>query len=206
VRVEAGRFLMGEAKKPVALDAFEIDVTPVTNRQYKRFLDDSGYPHLPGGWQDGTYPAGKADHPVVGVSWHDATAYAKWAGKRLPAEAEWEKAARGPHGRLYPWGNVFNRYNCNNKELGLHATTEVGHFPNGASQYGCYDMVGNVWEWTDTDVFPDNSEVKVIRGGSWSSPREGVTCSVRDYARASERRRDLGFRCCRSDRSGDFVV
>ncbi|MBI2951908.1 SUMF1/EgtB/PvdO family nonheme iron enzyme [bacterium] len=206
VRVEAGRFLMGEAKKPVVLEAFEIDVTPVTNRQYKRFIDDSGYLHLPGGWQDGTYPAGKADHPAVGVSWHDATAYAKWAGKRLPAEAEWEKAARGPHGRLYPWGNVFNRYNCNNKELGLHTTTEVGHFPNGASQYGCYDLVGNAWEWTDTDVFPDNSEVKVIRGGSWSSPREGVTCSVRDYARASERRRDLGFRCCRSDRSGDFVV
>ncbi len=206
VRVDAGRFLMGEAKKPVMLDAFEMDVTPVTNHQYKRFVDDSGYAHLSDGWREGTYPPGKGDHPVAGVSWHDAVAYTKWAGKRLPTEGEWEKAARGPLGRLYPWGNVFNRYNCNNKELGLHATTEVGHFPNGASQYGCYDMVGNVWEWTDTDVFPDNGEVKVIRGGSWSSPREGITCTIRDYARASERRRDLGFRCCRSDRPGDFIV
>jgi formylglycine-generating enzyme required for sulfatase activity len=67
-------------------------------------------------------------------------------------------------------------------------------------------MVGNAWEWTTTDVFPDSNEVKVIRGGSWSSPREGVTCTTRDYARASERRRDLGFRCCRNDRSEDFVV
>ncbi len=206
VRVDAGRFLMGEVKKSVSLETFEIDITPVTNNQYKKFLDDSGYPHPPDGWREGTYLPGRAEHPVVGVSWDDADAYARWAGKRLPAEAEWEKAARGPNGRLYPWGNVFNRYNCNNKELGHHTTTEVGHFHNGASQYGCYDMVGNVWEWTGTDVFPDNSEVKVIRGGSWSSPREGVTCFARDYARNSERRRDLGFRCCRSNKSGEFVV
>ena len=92
-KVEAGRFLMGEAKKPVRLDVFEIEVTPITNHQYKRFIDESGYPNPPEGWADGNYAAGKADHPVVGVSFHDATAYAKWAGKRLPTQAEREKAS-----------------------------------------------------------------------------------------------------------------
>ena len=206
VQVEAGRFLMGEAKKPLSLESFEVDVTPVTHRQFQRFIDDIDYTHLPDSWPEGTYPPEKADHPVVGISLHDAKTYAKWAGKRLPTEAEWEKAARGPNGRLFPWGNTFNRYNCNNKELGLHTTTEVGHFPNGASLYGCYDLVGNVWEWTDTDVFPDNNEVKVIRGGSWSSPREGVVATTRAYSRAGERRRDLGFRCCRSSNEDDFIV
>jgi len=202
IRAARGKFLMGDVNRTVFLEAFEIDICPVANRQYKRFLDAAGYPHVPEHWRDATYPVDRADHPVVNVSSEDAAAYAKWQGKRLPTEQEWEKAARGPNGRIYPWGNTFNRFNCNSRELGLHGTTEVTQFPNGASQYGCYDMVGNVWEWTDTDVFPDNGDAKVLRGGSWVNPREGVRTTTRAYERADRRRRDVGFRCVRDLKAG----
>ncbi len=196
IRVERGKFLMGDVNRAMFLEAFEIDMYPVTNRQYMRFLDAAGYPQVPEHWRDGAYPPEKADHPVVNVNWHDAMAYAKWVGKRLPTEQDWEKAARGPNGRIYPWGNTFNRDNCNNRELGLQGSMAVNQFSNGASQYGCYDMSGNVWEWTDTNVF-DNEEAKVIRGGSWASPREGMRTTNRAYERAERRRRDVGFRCAR---------
>ena len=197
IRVPRGKFLMGDVNRTTFLEAFEIDIYPVTNRQYERFLDATGYPHRPEHWQDGTHPVGKTDHPVVNVNWHDAMAYAGWLGKRMPTEQEYEKAARGPNGRIYPWGNAFNRFNCNSRELGLNGTTEVTQFPNGASQYGCCDMSGNAWEWTATNVFPNSEEAKVIRGGSWGNPREGVRTTTRAYERAERRRRDIGFRCAR---------
>lgn len=170
---------------------------PVTNAQYKRFVEATGHQPLPANWADGTFPEGKAEYPVVNVNWQDAAAFAAWAGKRLPTEQEWEKAARGPNGRIYPWGNSFNPANCNSRELGLNATTEVGQHANGASQYGIYDLAGNVWEWTATDVFPDNDEAKVIRGGCFANPRESVRTTTRAYERADRRRRDIGFRCAR---------
>lgn len=197
IRVERGKFLMGDMNRTAFLEAFEIDMYPVTNRQYMRFLDTTGHAQVPEHWGEGTYPPERADHPVVNVNWHDAMAYARWVGKRLPTEQEWEKAARGPNGRTYPWGNTFNRVNCNSRELELHGTTAVNQFPNGASQYGCYDMSGNVWEWTDTNAF-DNEEAKVIRGGSWASHREGMRATTRAYERAEQRRRDVGFRCARN--------
>ena len=196
ILVERGKFLMGDANRTTFLEAFEIDIYPVTNRQYERFLQATGYAVMPEHWQDGGYPAGKADHPVVNVNWADAMAYAAWLGKRLPTEQEWEKAARGPNGRIYPWGNTFNRFNSNSRELGLRGTTAVTQFPNGASQYGCYDLAGNVWELTSTNVF-ENEEAKVIRGGSWANPREGVRTTTRAYERTERRRRDIGFRCAR---------
>ena len=196
IRVERGKFLMGDLNRAVSVESFEIDLYPVTNRQYGRFVEESGYQQLPEHWRDGIYPPGKADHPVVNVNKEDAMAYAAWAGKRLPEEQEWEKAARGRNGRTYPWGNAFNRFNCNNQELGFNGTTSVTQFANGASQYGCYDLCGNVWEWTDTNVF-ENDEAKVIRGGSWANPREGLRTTTRAYERAERRRRDLGFRCAR---------
>ena len=199
VRVERGKLLMGDVNRAVFLESFEIDMYPVTNRQFRRFLDETEYPHAPEHWPDGQYPSSRADHPVVNVNLEDAEAYAKWSGKRLPTEQEWEKAARGPNGRIYPWGNAFNRYNCNNRELGSKGTTPVNEFPNGASQYGCYDMAGNTWEWTGTNVF-DNEDAKVIRGGSWANPREGIRTTTRAYERADRRRRDVGFRCARDAR------
>jgi formylglycine-generating enzyme required for sulfatase activity len=196
IRVERGKFLMGDVNRAVSIDSFEIDMYPVTNRQYQTFIEETEFPHIPEHWRDGKYPPGKADHPVVNVNKEDALTYAKWAGKRLPEEQEWEKAARGPSGRVYPWGNAFNRFNCNNQELGFNGTTSVTQFANGASQYGCYDLCGNVWEWTDTNVF-ENDEAKVIRGGSWANPREGLRTTTRAYERAERRRRDVGFRCAR---------
>ena len=195
VLVPAGKFLMGDVSRASTLGAYEIDLYPVTNRQFQRFRDETGYLHVPSHWRDGAYPAEKADHPVVNVSIEDCVAYSNWAKKRLPTEHEWEKAARGPSGRKFPWGNAFNRQNCNNLELGLHDTSEVAAFPNGVSQYGVYDMSGNAWEWTATPVRPDNEEARVIRGGSWASPKEGVQATTRGYERVGRRRRDLGFRC-----------
>ncbi|MCZ6633516.1 MAG: SUMF1/EgtB/PvdO family nonheme iron enzyme, partial [bacterium] len=198
IRVTRGKFLMGDVNRTVSLEGFEIDIYPVTNRQYKRFLDAISYAHVPEHWRDGTYPAERADHPVVNANVQDAEAYASWLGKRLPTEEEWEKAARGPNGRIYPWGNAFNQFNCNSRDLGLRSTTEVTQFPNGASQYGCYDMAGNAWEWTASNVFPDNAEAKVIRGGSWANSRQEVRTTNRAYERPERRRRDVGFRCARN--------
>ena len=197
ISVSKGKFLAGEMNRTAFTDSFEIDVYPVTSRQYQRFRDAAGYIHIPEHWVDGAYPAEKADHPVVNVNFEDAVAYASWAGKRLPTEQEWEKAARGPNGRVYPWGNTFNRQNCNSVESSTQDTIEVTAYPNGASQYGIYDLCGNVWEWAATNVFPDRDDAKVLRGGSWASPKENVMGTTRAYEKSDKRRRDVGFRCVR---------
>ncbi|MGD2086519.1 MAG: SUMF1/EgtB/PvdO family nonheme iron enzyme [Candidatus Aminicenantes bacterium] len=177
VKVDAGEFTMGSDKgdpdeKPihrVYLDEFMIDKYPVTNEEYKEFVDDSGYNHeeywtkegwkwkeegkisVPEYWYDGKW--NRPNFPVVGVSWYEAAAYASWlsqkTGKdyRLPTEAQWEKAARGTDSREYPWGNEFDKNLCNSRECGLKRTSPVGIFPNGKSPYGCMDMAGNVLEW-----------------------------------------------------------
>jgi formylglycine-generating enzyme required for sulfatase activity/predicted MPP superfamily phosphohydrolase/energy-coupling factor transporter ATP-binding protein EcfA2 len=176
VPVPAGEFIRGSEEykysKPVKriyLDDFMIGIYPVTNREFKGFIEDRGYHRqeywtkegwqwrmeekvtAPGLWYDRKWNA--PNFPVVAVCWYEAAAYANWlsevTGKsyRLPTEAEWEKAARGTDGRRYPWGNEFDKDFCNSDESGLGRTSPVGIFPKGKSPYGCFDMAGNVWEW-----------------------------------------------------------
>src|SRR3972149_1026879 len=144
VLVPAGEFLFGPDLEKVTTEAFYIDRFPVTNVEYKKFVEETGHED-PAHWRRETWPEGKADHPVVQITWQSASAYAEWAGKRLPAEIEWEKAARGRDGRMWPWGNAFDPNRCNTASSG---TPPVGMYsPRGDSPYGCADMAGNVWEW-----------------------------------------------------------
>lgn len=134
------------------------------------------------------------DHPVVGVSLYEAEAYAKWAGKRLPTEQEWERAARGTDGRVYPWGDEFDKEKCNSWEADIGRTTPVTKYVNGLSPDGCYDMAGNVWEWTasrEEDFF-------VIRGGSWYDATQLVRSAFRSMGMLTFRYDNVGFRCAKT--------
>ena len=194
----------------VHLSAFHIDKYAVTNYQYRKFVRQTAHA-APPHWVENNYAWGRGLHPVTNVSWDDAVAYATWAGKRLPTEAEWEKAARGPDGLLYPYGNEFDLSITNNGDGPACDTMPVNAFPEGQSPYGCLNMSGNVWEWI-SDWFsltyyedgqvdprgPKSGTMHVAKGGSWTT--DAPTC------RASFRCRSLpggkwgycGFRCARS--------
>lgn len=183
VKVPKGPFLYGGDKKELVIDtSFEIGVYLVTNGQYRKFIDAGGYGNdafwsdagkkwreknkitQPEYWEDERW--NPADFPVVGVSYYEAEAFAKWTGKRLPTEQEWEKAARGEDGKVYPWGDEFDKSKCNSNESGIKGTSRVDRFPNGVSPYGCYDMAGNVCEWTNS--YDDEIKARrVLRGGPW---------------------------------------
>ena len=214
--VPAGEFMYGEGKQKVNLPEFWIDKTPVTNGEFARFVQATGYKttaeqtgigcaNITGKWEDTQgadwrHPGGpatdiknKANHPVVQVSWEDALAYATWAGKRLPTEQEWEKAARGMDGREYPWGNQEPTRKLCNFNQHEERTTPVGNYsPQGDSPYGCVDMSGNIWEWTASD---DESSGKVLRGGGWSHPAEYVRLVLRSIHNPDDRYDTDGFRC-----------
>ncbi len=154
---------------PVSVKPFFIDETEVTNAEYKKFLDSTGYSpkqkqNFLKHWPEGKMPEGLADHPVVYVDIDDARAYAKWAGKRLPTEFEWQLAAQGPDNRKWPWGDTFDPNNCNT--TGTH-TLPVRSCPGGKSPYGCYNMSGNVWEWTESCRDDGHTRFVMIRGGSY---------------------------------------
>jgi formylglycine-generating enzyme required for sulfatase activity len=156
----------------VHMPRFFMDTTPVTNAEFKKFLDATGYrPKDPSNflkhWSGGDIPKGMERHPVVWVSQEDARAYCRWAGKRLPTTVEWQYAAQGTDGRKYPWGAGFDSTRCNNS---LNHTTPVDAYPSGASPFGVVDMVGNVWQMTN-DVYDNGSYYFcLLRGGSFYHP------------------------------------
>jgi iron(II)-dependent oxidoreductase len=146
----------------------------VTNAQCAEFLKAARYrpahrENFLKHWENGGPPAGSEDHPVVYVDLDDARAYARWAGKRLPTEEEWQYAAQGPDGRKYPWGNEWETGRCNNGETG--ATTSARAFPTGKSPFGCQDMCGNVWHWTESERSDGRTRFCIIRGGAFFAAR-----------------------------------
>jgi len=231
VLVPAGAFWMGSEEgdadegpmHQAYLEAFWIDKYEVTNAQYAEFLNATQLdPGRCGGhicadtkaenpdshllYQGGRYVAerGYEDHPVTEVSWYGAQAYCKHYAKRLPSEAEWEKAARGTEGVTYPWGEQFDPGKLNS-DYRVGDTAPVGSYPDGTSPYSAYDIAGNVWEWVADwyDAYPGSAyrspffghKYKVVRGGSWNHPGDDARCARRDIAHPDRRLRVVGFRC-----------
>jgi formylglycine-generating enzyme len=214
-------FQREQPQRKVWLDAYWIDKYPVTYAQYKIFIDETGRPvpnrstpfAQPYNWDPTTreYPPRLADHPVVLIDWYEASAYAAWAGKRLPTEAEWEKAARGIDGRIWPWGDAWDERLCNHGMGRFRGTSPVSKYPGGTSPFGAADMAGNVWEWC-LDGFDlsyhsatkgrnpkGQGEMKAIRGGCFFDEYpELFRCAVRDGVYASAWEVYRGFRCVRS--------
>jgi eukaryotic-like serine/threonine-protein kinase len=216
----------------VTLDAFWIDLMEVTNAMFGKFVADTGYKtdaekqgsgyvfdaakhtwtkvqganwqHLRG---PGSSLNGRADHPVVQVSWNDANAYCKWAGGQLPTEAQWEYAARGPQSVTFPWGNDPPNDKLLNYNLNIGDTTRVGSYPRGASWVGAFDMAGNVWEWVQDwyGAYSDSSQTnptgpvsgsnRVLRGGSWSAGEDVARMAYRGGDAPDSRSGSVGFRC-----------
>jgi formylglycine-generating enzyme required for sulfatase activity len=197
VDVPAGAFTLGSdepgtlSRRQLDLPAFQIDKYEVTNAQYDRFVQETGHPAP---W--GTFPDAQADDPVTNVSWQDAQAYCEWAGKRLPTEAEWEKAARGTDGRIYPWGDQWDQDMANLEQANAGSIQPVGSYPDGASPFGAHDMSGNVWEWVE-DWFGADQSAKVIRGGAWNAISQWGQTTARNSARPTNAQDNLGFRCAR---------
>jgi formylglycine-generating enzyme required for sulfatase activity len=236
VAVPAGPFLMGstdqQIKQPIR-DGLDKDIAsmevpqhrmelpeyligkyPLTNIEYQAFVEETG--HVPPRHWDGTNPPEeKGDHPVVNVTWQDAVDYCDWLSKKtgkaygMPSEAEWEKAARGENGSIYPWGDEFDPAKSNTSEAGHGSTTPVGQFsPQGDSPYGCADMAGNVWEWTRSQYRPypydpkDGREEldapqdthRVLRGGSFDVDRRFARCASRYRGDPDDWVIDVGFR------------
>ena len=217
VYVPEGEFEMGDGqdsdgpKHRVHLSAYWIGVYGVTNAQYLRFVEATK--HRP---PDNSRHREKqyADHPVTNVSWDDAVAYAQWAGCQLPTEAQWEKAARGPGGLIYPWGKDWDQAKCrNDKNKGNQTTAPVHAYPAGVSGYGTYNQSGNVWEWCadwyGKDYYgespqrdpagPDGGSGRVYRGGGWGDVHPADFRGANRYRLDPAYRRDgaLGFRLVR---------
>jgi toxoflavin biosynthesis protein ToxD len=235
--IPAGKFLMGSTKEQatqafrdgvdkdwveqeqpqhtVELSDYSIGKYPITNREYQFFVQDTRY-NPPSGWIGDRFPAENGNHPVVNISWYDAVNYSKWLSDktkkqyRLPTEAEWEKAARGEDGLIYPWGSKFDPKSSNTLEAQIGDTSEVGQFsPYGDSPYGCADMAGNVWEWCadwfDAEEYKNKDRIKdpqgplvgtyrVLRGGSFASSPGSVRCAHRNRLHRSNFDLRYGFR------------
>ena len=218
--IPRGEFVMGsnerwddEAPEYIeSVETFHIDLHEVTNSNYHLFVSATKR-EPPYHWSEGNIPAGKEGHPVIYVSWHDANAYCKWSGKRLPTEQEWEKAARGENGNIYPWGNEWSLDKSNNPYKGSTGTQPVGTYPEGRSPYGLYDMSGNVWEWVDSFYLPHpgntipraeyGKDKRVLKGGSWFDCLSygcGLSAPTfnRSFFTPEVKNNSFGFRCAKS--------
>ncbi|HME00931.1 MAG TPA: formylglycine-generating enzyme family protein, partial [Terriglobia bacterium] len=194
------------------VNSFYIDKYPVTNADFKKFLDATQYHpkddhNFLRDWKSGSYPDGWANKPVTWVSLEDARAYAAWAGKRLPHEWEWQYAAQGTDGRIYPWGNEWNPSAVPTPEKGreMREPTNVDAFPKGASPFGVTDLVGNVWQWTD-EVADEHTRNGILKGGNYYQPQGSLWYFPEAYkvnehgkylliAPSKDRSGTLGFRC-----------
>jgi len=217
VLIPAGTFVMGDddqsPRREIFIDSFYIDKFEVTLTRYANFLQATGNVRAPEDWPEGDI-ARIGDLPVVGVDWHDADAYCRWAAKRLPTEAEWEKAARGADERKYPWGN--EEPTVEHARFGIpyerpayqDGVAAVGTHTKGASSFGVDDLAGNVSEWVNdwwAESFPlserrfakgpETGTDKVIRGGGWFDPASRITATQRMHAKPDNRADDIGFRC-----------
>lgn len=240
VQIPAGRFLMGTTEKQaeqlinergnnrwaeweqpqhtVELSEYSIGKFPITNSEYLAFMHDMKYNLSRGNWDSDRFSPERDRHPVSHISWKDAIAYCNWLSEktkknyRLPTEAEWEKAARGERGLIYPWGNDFDPKKANTSESKIGNTTEVGYYsPQGNSPYGCTDMSGNVWEWCN-DRFDEteykkrvrkrvkdpqgcqNGSLRVLRGGSFHHDLRYAHCALRYWSFPYSSNYTLGFR------------
>ena len=217
IYIPAGPFVMGgrdedspRNERPahsVHLPAYFIAKYPVTNMDYREFIQNTGH-KPPVHWRQTNYPTDLGHHPVVNVSWQDAQTYAQWKGARLPTEAEWEKAAAGTDERHYPWGNRFvDGERCNScNQVG--ATTPVTEYPDGRSPYGAWDMCGNVYEWCadyyDEDYYktspssnpkgPEGGQERVVRGGCYQDTRAVLRVTHRLGVSEVTVRENIGFR------------
>lgn len=235
VAVTGGEFQMGSSRgesndRPaheVYVSGFFIDKYEVTVDKYRRCVEEGGCSAPKKAHDDSQSfnhgASGRRNHPINGVDWHQAKAYCVWAGKRLPTEAEWEKAARGTDGRVYPWGNeepncmlaVMNSSGIErSRGCGKGQTWEVGSRPDGVSPYGAYDMAGNVFEWIadwyDEDYYgssatrdpkgPARGSGRVLRGGSWNHTGVTLLTSSRYYDAPIYASASVGFRCAKSFR------
>jgi formylglycine-generating enzyme required for sulfatase activity len=217
VYIPPGEFIMGsdsghhdeQPQHTVHLDGYYLDRCPVTNAQFQQFMKITNY--KPEGDPLQLFSPGQEHHAVRGVTWGDAAAYARWAKKRLPTEAEWEKAARGTDGRIYPWGNEWDPAKCNVRGERFKKPAAVGSVEGDRSPYGCCDMAGAIWEWCadwhDKSYYvegpkrnpkgPDRGEFKVVRGGGWQGDfRDLARCSCRNRGTPA-RLRHTGFRCAK---------
>jgi formylglycine-generating enzyme required for sulfatase activity len=192
--------------------SFYIDKYPVTNAEFKKFLDATHYHpnddhNFLRDWKNGSYPDGWGNKPVTWVSLEDARAYCAWAGKRLPHEWEWQYAAQGTDGRIYPWGNEWDAaaVPAPDKRRQMREPTNVDAYPKGASPFGVMDLVGNVWQWTDEFV-DEHTRAGILKGGSFYQPQGSLWYFPQAYkliehgkyllmAPSKDRSGTLGFRC-----------
>jgi len=221
VSVPAGWFTMGQdnerrsnrPQRQVYLDAYAIDRAEVTNAAFGEFISQTGFQPARG-W-DESLARDQGDLPVVAILWEEADAYCRWAGKRLPTEAEWEKAARGVDARVYPWGDAWDASRANTAEEGPGGPLPVGSYPQGASPYGLLDMTGNIAEWVNDhfefDYYtyaPDHNPLGPqpvldhgLRGGSFDDPAEFVATFFRNSSHSALPNYRVGFRCALAESS-----